>query len=272
MAADTHPKQLQCRIIPCAPALTLHQPARSTRYTQHRATTALAVVCHVQGRIIGVRKVADLHAEVRACLSHVSSHFACVVPAQCAAAQSLDNCIAACHVRCRCTSSAVDARVWAVGDTEGMFEAARCLFASLSSSSSSSSSKGGDLEAAVQNLNRLFTAFSIHRVSALRHLPVEHSNNNASAAAAAAAADSTHVLALAHATLQALNTVLDPPHTAALSVRTLLQKAVKAFKSLKRELMRPSAISPQPPRRSRSAETRSSSVAEAMQLQVLHKA
>jgi hypothetical protein len=88
------------------------------------------------------------------------------------------------------------------------------------------------------------------------------------AAAAAAAADSTHVLALAHATLQALHTVLDPPHAAALSARTLLQKAVKAFTSLKRERMRPSALSSQAPRRCHSADKRSSSVAEAIQLQV----
>jgi hypothetical protein len=176
------------------------------------------------------------------------------------------------HVSLRSASNGSQA--CADGDIEAMFSAAKELLMCLIVCDGSSSG-GIDVSCrrALLSLHRLFTSYNVYRVTALQGSACASSSSPSVPAAASAALSSScdsiaDVPVLAHAMFQALNTALQPASAACLATRALLQKAIKSFTLLKSQSLRPPSSPPQPLRSSLAALKRSSSVAEAVRVQV----
>jgi hypothetical protein len=145
--------------------------------------------------------------------------------------------------------------------------------------SGSSSSSSSSSSSALVNLDRLFSAFTAQRLLAVGSAGASTVSGRcipSDAAAAAAAADSNSfagcsdadVPSLALAMHHALLTALEPPAAAALAVRSLLQKSVKVFTSLKKDCLGRRSLSPQALQNSRAMDKSGGGVQEAKYLQV----
>ena len=157
-----------------------------------------------------------------------------------------------------------------VGDINAMFDAAKQLLTCLSVLGSSSGDGTNGCTNALVSLQRLFASFNVYRISVMRGRDAASTIDSATPTDVSSSNQSSNdAPIIAHATLQALTAALEPPSAALLATRSMLQKAIKSFTTLKNQLLRPPSSPSHPSRSSHAAEKRSSSVAEAARLQVV---